>query len=82
MLNKIVILLFILVVEFEEELVGFFFEFESDLEFLGGLIFLLFLEIFRKCFLFYMRFFFEEEDVDEKKYYGILMKNIKLWKYF
>lgn len=23
----------------------------------------------------------EEEDVDEKKYYGILMKNIKLWKY-
>lgn len=30
-----------------------------------------------------MRFLLEEYDgFDEKKYYGILMKNIKLWKYF
>ena len=29
----------------------------------------------------YLRPLPEEEDTDEKMYYGILMKNIKLWKY-
>ncbi|XP_062601802.1 uncharacterized protein LOC134263468 [Saccostrea cucullata] len=35
----------------------------------------------RKSSLFFMRPLPEEPDLDDKKYYGILMKNIKLWKY-
>lgn len=67
--------------ESEEELAGSPFESESDLESLGGSTSSLSPETPRKCPLSYMRPLPEEEDVDEKKYYGILMKNIKLWKY-
>ena len=35
----------------------------------------------RKASLYFMRPLPEEHELDEKKYYGILMKNIKLWKY-
>lgn len=35
----------------------------------------------RKNSLYFMRPLPEEHELDEKKYYGILMKNIKLWKY-
>lgn len=74
-------LTFILFAESEEELIGSPFESESDLESLGGSTSSLSPETPRKCPLSYMRPLPEEEDVDEKKYYGILMKNIKLWKY-
>lgn len=67
--------------ESEEELAGSPFESESDLESLGGSASSLSPETPRKCPLPYMRPLPEEEGVDEKKYYGILMKNIKLWKY-
>lgn len=74
-------LTFILFAESEEELIGSPFESESDLESLGGSTSSLSPETPRQCPLSYMRPLPEEEDVDEKKYYGILMKNIKLWKY-
>lgn len=67
-----------------EDLVGFDYN-DSDSELF--IIFLL-LVVFnccfvRKMFFYFMRFLLEEYDgFDEKKYYGILMKNIKLWKYF
>ncbi|XP_061177075.1 uncharacterized protein LOC133185801 [Saccostrea echinata] len=64
-----------------EELSGSPFESESDLESLSGSSTSLSPEVYRNCHLSYMRPLPEEDDVDEKKYHGILMKNIKLWKY-
>ncbi|XP_062609814.1 uncharacterized protein LOC134271624 [Saccostrea cucullata] len=64
-----------------EELSGSPFESESDLESLSGSSTSLSPEVSRSCHLSYMRPLPEEDDVDEKKYHGILMKNIKLWKY-
>lgn len=80
-LMNLTTLTFVLSTESEEELAGSSFESESDLESLGGSTSSLSPETPRKCPLSYMRPLPEEEDVDEKKYYGILMKNIKLWKY-
>ena len=72
---------FFLFLESGEELIGSPFESESDLESLSGSSNSLSPEAGNRCPLSYMRPLPEEEGLDEKKYCGILMKNIKLWKY-